>query len=204
MLNKKYLKITKQINTLYKDVNPFKLSVEAREHYKHLTSEDLVYGEINIPTILALLRLISPKNNQVFYDLGSGSGKVMIATKLCYPNLTVKGIEVVTELQEMAKSRWHSLLKKHPKKLSHSQIDFICANLLDSNFEEADIVFINATSFTAQTWQLLILKLDKLKIGSKILVTSKKLPQTSYQPLYIGSELMSWGFTTTSLYEKIR
>jgi precorrin-6B methylase 2 len=199
-----FQKIRKEINTLYADVNPFKVSIESRQLHPHFNKEEFVYGEIEILTLLALCRKISPRKKQVFYDLGSGSGKVAIAVKLCYPTLVVKGIEILPELLQLASLKWQSFVKKHPKLFTAQDIEFIGADITEVSFQDADIIFINATSFSPDTWQKIISKLSELKKGSKILITTKQLPITTFQPLYVGSELMSWGFTTTSLYEKIR
>lgn len=203
-IRRRFYQITNEINKIYADVNPFKVSLESRKLYPHFKKEELVYGEIEIPTLLALCRKISPHKKQVFYDLGSGSGKVAIAVKLCYPTLVVKGIEILPELKQLAVLKWLSFVQKYPKQFAEQDIEFIGADIMEISFQEADIIFINATSFSSETWQKIIHKLTELKKGSKILVTTKQLPATTFQPLYVGSELMSWGFTTTSLYEKIR
>jgi SAM-dependent methyltransferase len=199
---KQFRQIAKEITALYVDINPFKVSLDFRKNYSTLRDEELVYGEIEIITLLPFLEIMHPQNNDVFYDLGSGSGKALIATKLAYPTLTVKGIEVMAELHYLATDRWHALQQKYPARLASANIDFICANFLDQDFYDADIIFINATSFSPETWQKLVSKFNNLKKGCKILIISKQLPEALFKTLYTGSELMSWGFSTTRLYEK--
>jgi predicted RNA methylase len=195
--------VVKLINPLYANTEPYHLSIAGRKNFSISQQQELVYGEVDIFTLLSLLQKLSPQPNQVFYDLGSGSGKAVIAAKLCFPQLIVKAIELIPELHQLSMSRWNMLVEKQPKKYTRADINFICADFLNYDFSDADIIFINATSFSNESMTELMKKFEQLKKGTKILIISKTLPHSSFKECYAGSELMSWGFTTTRLYEKI-
>lgn len=56
------------------------------------------YGEIEFFSFIALLSLINPNENTVFYDLGSGTGKAVIACGMVFPVQKSIGIELFPEL----------------------------------------------------------------------------------------------------------
>ena len=48
--------------------------------------------------------MASPKENQVFWDLGCGAGRPLITASLAYPKLKAcKGIELLSDLTRLAK-----------------------------------------------------------------------------------------------------
>lgn len=60
---------------------------------------EFTYGEIIFYYFLPILQLLNPKENEVFLDLGSGSGKVVTLTSLTFPKLKkVIGIELLDSL----------------------------------------------------------------------------------------------------------
>lgn len=199
---KKYTQILKTLNALFADVNPFQISKEARQHIKVPTS-DLHYGEIDTCALLDLMDIVKPSGQGLFYDLGSGSGKTALAVKLKHPTLVVKGIELVPALHAIAEQKLFEYLEKETLDAKRFGLSFICDNLLNQNFSDADIIFINATAYSANTWEQILYKLVQLKRGAKIIITSKTLPSPTFTKTYQGMELMSWGLTSTYIYEKI-
>lgn len=199
---KRYLQILKDLDLLFRHTNPFLISKQHRYKTK-APLEDLHYGEINFCALLDLMDIIKPQHQNLFYDLGSGSGKSAFAVKLRYPSLDVKGIELIPQLHEIAEQKLHEYLDKHGHNKDSFGLRFICDNLLNQNFSDGDIIFINATAYSRDTWTQILHKLIQLKRGAKIIITSKTLPAPTFIKRYQGMELMSWGFTSTYIYEKI-
>ena len=57
------------------------------------------YGEIVFDTFVPLLSMANPKAGDLFYDLGCGTGKPLIAAALSFPNFKhCKGMELVDGL----------------------------------------------------------------------------------------------------------
>ena len=71
----------KQIEYLYQNINGYVISKAAREYQPDL---EFTYGEVNLESFLALLSLVHPTTEDIFYDLGSGLGKTVIACRLVY------------------------------------------------------------------------------------------------------------------------
>ncbi len=194
-----YRFILENLQSLYADTNPFDVALNANKY--RLDNVEYLYGEVLPVTLLDLVALLPPKKNQIFYDLGSGAGKALLAMKLCYPSMQVKGIEQVLELHTLALEKYHQYLKVAQLQAADFEIHHINQNMIDYPFEDADIVFINATAFEA-TWQPILDKLRLLKAGTKIIITSKTLPEDGFTKQYQGMEPMSWGLTSTYIYEK--
>lgn len=199
---KKYNQILQTLNFLFADINVFEISKTAREKIK-APSDDLYYGEIDTCALLDLMDIIKPAREDRFYDLGSGSGRASLAVKLKHPTLLVKGIELVPDLHAIAQQKLLTYLDKQALDAKQFGLSFICDNLLNQNFSDADIIFINATAYSLGTWEQILYKLVQLKRGAKIIITSKTLPSPTFVKKYQGMELMSWGLTSTYIYEKM-
>lgn len=186
-----YSQILKIINTLYKQSNPYLLAKEAQTQYQ---GNSLTYGEISLCTLLDLLALIKPTTHDCFYDLGSGSGKAVIATKLRYPQMEVVGIERIQSLHDLAEEIGQGVPPPHAQ--------FRCEDFLSADLRDATILLINATAFLPDVWEPLLVKLLYLKSGTKVIVTSKLLPAEAFIMRYGALEKMSWGAANTYIYEK--
>ncbi len=70
--------------------------MEARKNL-NLTNSSYIYGEILFFPFADILRSIASElpSNAIFYDLGSGTGKAVLAASLLYPFSKVVGIELL-------------------------------------------------------------------------------------------------------------
>ena len=91
----------KLIDSLYtEDINPFYISLHYREE-KKIKGDEYTYGEVVVSTFAELLKLVRPKPDEIFYDLGCGAGRAVFTAALCYPILKVKGVELLPPLYEV-------------------------------------------------------------------------------------------------------
>ena len=125
---KKYLNLKKikggsnffsYIENLYNDIP----NINGIYHNEYNT----VYGELNLDEIDKLFKIIEIKNNDIFYDLGCGSGKINLYIALKY-NIKSIGIEIIEKRFQVAKS-----IKKKVKNenIVFKQNDLFKENLLD-------------------------------------------------------------------------
>lgn len=187
----RYDRIIHKIDHLYKHHNAFAIAKQASDG---LNDSSYIYGEVTTSTLLDLLAILKPNANDIFYDLGSGVGKTLFAVKWRYPQISVNGIEKLPALHAIAEQIAHKHTL-HP-------ITPICADFLEWDFSDATIVFINATAYSGPLWNALLKKLWELKPHTKIIVTSKSLPEKGFIERYAGMEQMSWGLCSTYIYEK--
>lgn len=194
------------LQDLYRDVNGAILSRAERERL-HIDAYSLTYGEIDFYAFQQILAVVAPQKNQIFYDLGSGTGKAVFAAALLYDFAKVCGIELLPALQQQSQYLYDELLK-YPKAVQYFSdkqfnIHFVNDDIFVYDFSDADIVFINATGFFGNEWNALLTKLEMLKKGARIILTSKKLSAASYELLYDDIYHMSWGMCSVYIYKKI-
>ncbi|CAM9865234.1 unnamed protein product [Ectocarpus sp. 12 AP-2014] len=79
-----------------------KLSLEYRRSFVDHDTRSLTYGEVDVPDFLSILDLVKPQN-EVFVDLGSGTGKAVLTAACGFPELLkCRGIELVQGLADAA------------------------------------------------------------------------------------------------------
>lgn len=206
-----HLKKTEELlNKLYRRVNSSRIS---KKELKRLSikNDDFVYGEIDFLSFCTILERCQPKSGEIFYDLGSGSGKAVFSAALYFNLSRAYGIELLHDLYNMANEqikKCGELVKQQDKNYHNfifkkiMRIKFINNNFLETDILKADIVYINATCMRPATWNGIIQKLIELKCGSRVIVNTKKIEHEKFTLLHSGRELMSWGLSQIRIYIK--
>ncbi|EHL32484.1 class I SAM-dependent methyltransferase [Legionella drancourtii] len=158
---------------LYQHENGFILSQQAR---KKRDAIDYVYGEITFLSFLALLSLTKPDENTVFYDLGCGIGKAVLACAMVFPIRKSVGVEILPELYFSACKQAKKLASIKNYAEQTKKIEFILGDFLKVNLDEATIIFINSTALFNPTWKTLCARLEYLPHLTTVITTSKALP----------------------------
>jgi predicted hydrocarbon binding protein len=175
---------------LYKDVNGFILSRQAR---KKQDAFEFTYGEIEFLPFIALLSLVKIDSSTVFYDLGSGIGKAVIACAMVYPVRKTVGIELFPQLHLSACEQVEKLKAIHDYQMAAEKIELIEGNFLDADLKDATLIFINATALMGKTWEDLCSHLNNLPQIETIITTSKPLLDTEFWQVKHTKIQMSWG-----------
>lgn len=208
---RKHLQRTEHLfNELYRHVRGKTISKLTRR-LLGIKSDEFVYGEIEFLSFYHILEKIQPQAGEVFYDLGSGSGKAVFAAALSFDFSKVCGIELLPALHRKAQEQQlkckNLILRQNKafqdiylKKLAGAT--FIRASFLEADFSEADIVYVAATCLGEETWAAVIAKLVDLKPGSRVIVATKHIQHAAFELLESGPELMSWGLCTVNIYKK--
>lgn len=187
--------------TLYQSVNGFALSRTMRQTQDAI---EYVYGEIDFLSFIALLTLARPDDQTVFYDLGSGTGKAVIACAMVFEVKKSYGIEVFSALHQTALEQKARLNQNKRYQGIAKHIEFIHNDFLNTDFNDATLIFINASAFIGETWQALLQKLLKTHAGTTIILASKTLPPDEFQTLYSTHVQMSWGIVATHVYQRLK
>jgi SAM-dependent methyltransferase len=204
-------RIVSMLHTLYRGIHSDRLSQKERARLG-LKDDAYIYSEIDFMSFLLLLDKIKPQSGQVFYDLGSGAGKAVFTAGLAYDLSKACGIEILPGLVKLATTQINkakTLVNLGDKNLTEvylqriSSVQFINDNFLNCDISDGDLIFINATCLNYPTWEALIEKLKKLKVGSHIITTTKKIQDADFEVVYQAKELMSWGMNSVNIYKKI-
>lgn len=175
---------------LYHHANGFLLSQQARQKNDSL---DYVYGEITFLPFLALFSLSQPDEQTVFYDLGCGIGKAVLACAMVYPIAKSVGIEILPHLYFNACRQLDYLAKLPDYAEQTKKVEFILGDFLEVNLHEATIIFINSTSFFGPTWEKICERLEQLPKLKTVITTSKTLPGKHFKVILQTQIEMSWG-----------
>lgn len=193
------------LNKLYQTINSTKLSLSEREQLK-ADNSSYTYGEILPLSFAGLLEFINPQPHDVFYDLGSGTGKAVLAAALFYDWKKCCGIEFLSTLHQCSENLLTKLYQQLPtsnyfsdKKLN---VSFRQQDFLQSDLSDASVIFISATAFDYYLWQSLEAKLQTIPTGTRIITVTKRLNDTHFEKLTERTLLHNWGISTAFIYQK--
>lgn len=161
---------------IYSEIDGYKIAQDAHKKLSYFY-EGNIYGEVEFGDFYKILSEVTPKNGEVFYDLGSGTGKPSFVAYLCFNFSKVIGVEKVKELHASSKKTLERLRNRYPTELLYFKpnvhMDFINSDFKIVNFSDADVVFMNSyTYFNYEIFNaFFISKLQHLKRGTRIITT---------------------------------
>lgn len=135
------------LNYLYQSFNPCKEIEAYKEKDLSATQGEILYGSIN-----ELLSEISLNQDDIFYDLGSGMGKVTLQVFLKTPVKEACGIEFIPSLYEQSIKIGAKVKQDLPEfYVDDRKLRFIQGDFLETSFDSATVVFINSICFNQKT-----------------------------------------------------
>ncbi len=192
-------------NHLYQNVNGYNVSSTARAN-SGMDTEKLLYGELPFATWKAIVEYANPKEDGVFFDLGSGTGRVVMQSHLLFNFRKSVGVELLAGLYEKAcevKEIYEQELK--PNILPHvenREVEFVQNDIFQTDLREADLIFMNHPFKDGDDFLRLEEKfLSELKPGTKIATTIRSLKNPAFKNLGSQSYTFSWGESTTHFAE---
>lgn len=193
-------------NFLYQNINGYSISLNARSKLGYY-DKALTYGEINFDTFYEIIERASPKKGDIFYDLGSGTGKAVMAGHLLFNFQKAVGIEILKDLYDCALS----IKEKYEKEIKQrfllenncGEIKFILGDILKTNFLDGDIIFVNSTCFSSELMKNLEKIFLNLKQGTRIITLTNKLVTNNFQLIDSKPYRQSWGLATVNFYYKL-
>lgn len=192
-------------NLLYQDINGYQISFQARKKMGYY-DRSLTYGEINFDSFYEIIKTVNPKKDEVFYDLGSGTGKAVFASHLLFDFKKSIGIEILPDLYQTAiflQQKYEKEIKPNLVNKNEGEIKFILDDIFKTNFFDADIVFANSTCFSQELINYLETSFLKLKKGAKIIMLTQTLTNQNFKLISSKLYQQSWGEATVNFYEKI-
>ncbi len=151
------------------------------------------YGEITPGALTAILQRLAITKKDVLYDLGSGTGKVVMQSYLEFPFKKVVGIELSAQRYNQAQRALYGLKSRGLVDKKRS-ISFIEGDIVETPYADATVVYLCSTCFSDDLMTKLAEKFSRLKKGARI-VTLKQIPHPNKYKLELIDEsrqAMSW------------
>jgi hypothetical protein len=172
------------LSAIYPDVDAYSLQVPKIRH-PDAKRKALVYGEIDPPTFSSLLEIVARPGDSVFYDLGSGVGRLVYAAAFSNFFKQSIGIEIVSSRHDLAVSARNNFHEFSP----NTEVTFINDSFLSIDFSNADVVFLAGTAIPKDVMKKLIVKFRDLKHGARIIITDKEIADKNNFELELTSDL---------------
>ena len=194
----------KLFDALYGNINGYTISAKARSTIPH-PDRAFTYGEVAPESFYEILLNVTPQKGEVFYDLGSGTGKAVILASLFFEFSKCIGIETLEGLYEASKE---ILIRfNHESSLilgaNNKVTDFILSDFLEYDFSDGDIFFVHSTCFQDELMDQLSKKLECLKKGARVITVTKTITSSAFQEIQHKDTNMSWGKATVYYYKRI-
>lgn len=199
--NKLVDNMEKKIESLYQGVTGFNISEEEANNINNKGGAS-TYGEITYQSAKKILDDLNIIPSDVFYDLGSGIGKLNIQVFLTTPVKKVVGIELSPTRFKYAHDIQEKLKKEGAIKNSRI-LSFLKEDITQADLSDATIIYMCSTCFSDELMKKLLDKLSKLKKGLKV-ITLKKFPENKVFNLIKSYTLpMTWSTNTTVYLYKL-
>ncbi|KAL4505334.1 hypothetical protein ABPG72_002396 [Tetrahymena utriculariae] len=221
---KQLQKVFEQIYQKY----PFKVSNKISKDDEDNDLElggQFTYGEIEFVSLGEIFYLLKNKygvlkeqDKDIFYDLGSGSGKPTIAAALLHQFKATNGIELLKSLVSVSNDV-KSDIEKNQQEIQNQlnsihgtrsyqylqNLNFQSQDFLQFDWSNADLVFVNATCYDPPFLQKLYEKSLYMKKNSIFITTTRKLPvqNQTWQLLCFFKRKMDFGNATIHIYQKL-
>lgn len=194
-------RIEQIFNKLYGEIDGYRISTKSRLETKKET-ENLLYGEISLESCQKILERANPKKGK-FYDLGSGTGRVVIAMQLLGNFEKSIGVELLEGLHEKA-TELHTVFAQNGFSDEAKNIQFFNDDLFNINLEDADFVILNHPFKEGEAFPRLENKfVQELRPGTKIVSTIRALENKKFKRLGNANYEFSWGNSTAYFFEVI-
>jgi hypothetical protein len=197
------------LKKLFKN-NRAKIASLAYRKLRFIKDREFIYGEVNFLSFHHIIEKAKPQPQEIFYDLGSGTGKAVFTAALFFDFSKSCGVELLPPLYTKSNQTLDKATLMFEKITSDVEtkyfekvatIQFINDSFLDYDFSDASIIYVAATCFSEPIWKSLVDKMADLKPGSRIIVATKNIQHECFELIYKGVELMSWGLCPVTIYE---
>ena len=155
--------IIKIINDLYEDRSGY--VAYTPEQIKKYSKDkiQLTYGEILPESLNEIIKSLNLQENDVFYDLGAGTGKVALQVFLTTPIKKSYGIEAFEPRHLIAKKIYQQIEKKYHNFFNYdTALNSINNNFLKHDLQNATVIFTDSLCFSDDTMKQLEHKFKKI------------------------------------------
>ncbi|GMI23771.1 hypothetical protein TeGR_g6167 [Tetraparma gracilis] len=187
-----------------------KHSSKAERADKELTSErSLIYGEVEFRSFTEVLRKICTNvpAGGTFIDIGSGSGKAVMAARMTQDFSTCVGVEIMDGLAALADEigeKYHSGFRDRLSTRISNECEFLKADFLEVDWSSASVVFANSTCFTDSLMASIADKAKSCDPGAYLVTFTKGIncDDGAFELVEKKRYNMSWGPATVFIHRR--
>ncbi len=192
-------------DALFMDVAGYSLSAAGKAMIGREADPALTYGECTPESVEHLLSITDAKPGEVFYDLGSGTGKMVVYAAFLVPLKKSVGVELLPELHDAAKmvgDRYISEIQPQLEDMRReTALCYQLGDIFDTDLSDADIVVSHCcTCFDDALMQKLSDKLEACKPGTRIVTITRGLSSPAFESVSVTPVQMGWGQATANTY----
>lgn len=167
------LSLRQIMNRIYEDLGGFKIPKEDAQIVKQSKGSP-IYGEINHQALGHLLDYLRLGPKDVFYDLGSGVGKVIVHSVLATKVGRALGVELSKVRYQEALTALKRAQSFEPR--IRERLKFLNQDLLTTNLGDATVIYTCSTAFSQLFMNRMTERLLEFKQPYK-LVSLQELPE---------------------------
>ena len=192
-------------NHLYANIDGYHIAGRAQGAAPG-SREALLYGEIPFATWQKIVSRAKPKDDAIFYDLGSGTGRVAFQSYLLFNFKKSVAIELLDGLHNKAAEIKTSFDKAIKPQIAHllgnRELHMVHGNILNADISDADFVLVPHPFKKEEDFLVLEEKfLRELKPGTKIVTLIRDLRNKAFKDLGFETYKFSWGKSSAYFYE---
>lgn len=143
---------------------------------------------------------------QIFYDLGSGTGKALFVARLTQDFVKCLGVEILHGLHCQAAKivdRFNASTKQLLALGQPQYAQVFEGSFLDYDWSDGDVIFANSTCFSEELMQSLSDQAERLKPGAIVVTFTKGLTSRAFELLERKRYRMSWGPATVFIHRRL-
>lgn len=184
--DKQYAELTQ----LYTNITGFGISEEERGTIKRWGGAP-TYGEILPKSVSILLADLKLTEEDVFYDLGSGVGKVAVQVYLESGVKKSVGVELSSTRHAHAMNVYGKL-KDAGKLKANRDLVFRQENILHTDISDATVLFLCSTCYSDELMAELAIKIQQLKPEARVLTLKPFKSPTALKLVKAYQLSMTW------------
>jgi len=195
-LNRDLINIESQLYDHYFKVNQFFIAL--RDGLKILPKDitSLTYGETSWFAIKKILDTVQAGNNDIFYDLGCGTGRTVFFARIYYGVKKAIGVDLIPTFIQTA--------KKIVKDNGIDGIDFIENNIFKTSLKNGTIFLTVVTvCYNNAMIEQLKEKLKEISPDSWVVTVSCPLICDHLKLVYTKYLFYSWGIAKTFFHKRV-
>jgi SAM-dependent methyltransferase len=190
---------------LYREVAGYELS-HAERNRRGLSERSVIYGEVIPAAFHRALSEVAPRPGEVFFDVGSGTGKAVFLAALCFDFAQLVGVELLSELNAAARrvlARYDAEVRPTlPEAKRAQRIAFRDVDLRQLDLSPADVVFAHAVCFERPLVSALTLQLERLRPGARVISVGQRLVSPELALVRGFPVEMEWGAGFAWIYRR--